>query len=60
MDLKDRREVSYEEGEKFANLNGFLFFETSAQSGEKVQEMFHSVGKKIVSKIETKEINPDS
>lgn len=25
-DLKDKREVSYEEGEKFANMNGFMFF----------------------------------
>lgn len=32
-DLKDSREVSYEEGEKFAALNGYTFFETSAQSG---------------------------
>ena len=37
-----------------------MFFETSAQSGEKVEEMFKIVGKKIVSKIESKEINPDS
>lgn len=50
-DMKDKREVSYEEGEKFAHVNGFMFFETSAQTGEKVEEAFKTVAKKIVTKI---------
>ena len=58
--MKDQREVSYEEGEKFAFSNGYSFFQTSAQTGEKVDELFKSVAKKIVLKIESKEINPDS
>jgi Ras-related protein Rab-2A len=52
--------VSYDEGEKFANVNGFMFFETSAQTGEKVDELFQSVAKKIITKIESNELNPDS
>ena len=49
--MKDKREVSYEQGEKFAQVNGFMFFETSAQTGEKVEEAFKTVAKKIVTKI---------
>lgn len=41
-------------------MNGFLFFETSAQNGSQVEEMFKTIGKKIVSKIESKQINPDA
>lgn len=52
--MKEQREVSYEEGEKFAISNGYTFFETSAQTGEKVDELFKSVAKKIVLKIESK------
>ena len=34
-DLDDQREVSYEEGKNFSQLNGFNFFsETSAKEGE--------------------------
>lgn len=60
IDQKDKREVSYEDGEKFAQMNGFTFFETSAQTGEKVEEVFKNIAKRIVAKIESKEINPDS
>ena len=60
VDMKEKREISYEDGEKFAAMNGFAFFETSAQTGEKVEEVFKTIAKKIVGKIESKEINPDS
>jgi GTPase SAR1 family protein len=60
IDLKDKREVSFEEGEKFANANGFQFFEASAQIGEKVEEVFQTAAKKILAKIECGELNPDS
>jgi Ras-related protein Rab-2A len=52
--------VTYDEGEKFANTNGFMFFETSAQSGERVDELFQNVATKIITKIEDNELNPDS
>lgn len=36
-----------------------IFLETSAKSGENVEESFLKVSKTILSKIETGEINPD-
>lgn len=41
-------------------MNGFMFFETSAQTGQKVNELFLNVATKIITKIETNELNPDS
>ncbi|KAJ1824930.1 GTP-binding protein of the rab/ypt [Coemansia sp. RSA 2671] len=46
-DLADRRTVSKEEGAAYAATAGLLFFETSAQSGENVGELFVSLAKKI-------------
>lgn len=43
--------MSYEEGEAFAKKYGFEFFETSAQSGDKVEEVFKLLATKIVKKI---------
>ena len=40
-DLDEQREVSYEEGKKFADDFGFIdFFETSAKTGENIKNMF--------------------
>ncbi|KAJ2810136.1 GTP-binding protein of the rab/ypt [Coemansia furcata] len=46
-DLADRRTVAKEEGAAYAATAGLLFFETSAQSGENVGELFVSLAKKI-------------
>ncbi|KAJ2332070.1 GTP-binding protein of the rab/ypt, partial [Coemansia sp. RSA 2681] len=46
-DLADRRTVSKEEGAAYAAASGLLFFETSAQSGENVGELFEKLAKKI-------------
>ncbi len=35
----DRRMVSYEEGEEFAEKNGMMFFESSGKTGENVKEV---------------------
>ena len=44
LDLKDKREVQYEEGKKFADNFGFIdFFESSAKTGENIREMFIKV-----------------
>ena len=40
-DLDEQREVTYEEGKKFADDFGFIdFFETSAKTGENIKNMF--------------------
>lgn len=39
-DLDYRRQVSKEEGEKFANENGMIFFETSAKMNVNVENIF--------------------
>jgi small GTP-binding protein len=39
-DLNESREVSYEEGLKFAEKNKMLFFETSAKNGVNIENIF--------------------
>jgi hypothetical protein len=38
--MKKKRVVTEEQGRKFATDNGFTYFETSAKTGENVNEMF--------------------
>jgi len=47
-DLVKNREVSYEEGQEFANKNNFLFIETSALNGNNVENAFVSLIKNII------------
>ena len=45
-DLEENREVSYEEGKKFADEHEFIqFFETSAVTGENVRDVFLQIGR---------------
>jgi hypothetical protein len=48
------REVSLEEAEKFALTHGFSYYETSAQSGDKVEEVFKNVAERIVKMIDAR------
>ena len=60
IDLKDKREVSYEEGKDLANKNGIIFMETSAKTGENVNEIFKQSGQEIAKKIESNFYNLNS
>ena len=60
-DLETQRQVSREEGEKFAADKGLLFFETSAKTGSNVAEAIEALAtvvlqKEMVRKLE-KSIN---
>ena len=56
IDLEDKRQISYEEGKKFAEENNMLFFETSAKEGNNIQEIFSESVSLLVDKIEKGEI----
>ena len=60
-ELIDGREVSYEEGEKFAKENGFIFQEISARTGEGFSELFYNkLLKEIKNKFKPFEKNSNS
>ena len=42
-DLNDKREISKEEGEKFAENIGALFYETNAKTYEKIYDTFNNI-----------------
>ncbi|CEM07894.1 unnamed protein product [Vitrella brassicaformis CCMP3155] len=51
-DLKDKRAVTFLEASRCAQENEILFLETSALTGEGVEEVFVKVAKMILNKIE--------
>ena len=55
LDLEEKREVSTEEGQKFAEVYKFPFFETSARTGEGVKEAFSAFIQKVYEKIKKNE-----
>lgn len=52
-DLEDKRQVSRNEGEQFAQENGLIFFETSALSGTNIEEVFVQSATEIIDKLES-------
>ena len=60
VDLNDIREVTYEEGEDFAMKNGIIFQETSAKTGEFVDDIFIKSAKSIARNIDENHYNLDS
>jgi len=51
-DMDHRRQVSKEEGEKFAKDNGLIFLETSAKTAANVEEAFIGTAQKIYENIQ--------
>ena len=51
IDLEDKREISEEEGKKYAKENNINFFEASAKTGQGVNKLFNQIIKKTVDKI---------
>jgi Ras-related protein Rab-18 len=47
IDRKDSREVTREEGIRFANKYSMLFIEASARTCEGVQQGFEELGRKV-------------
>ena len=47
-DLSARRQVSQEEAKKYADEEGLMWGETSAKTGEGVQEIFTAIGQCFV------------
>src|SRR5690349_10513401 len=60
IDMGEKREVSFEEANKFAGDNGLLYMETSAKIGIGVREAFMDTSKVIKRRVEEKTIDVDN
>jgi len=58
-DLETKRDVNFLEASNFAQENDMMFMETSALTGENVEEAFLRCARTILSKIESGELDPD-
>ncbi|XP_078490061.1 ras-related protein Rab-4B [Ciona intestinalis] len=58
-DLEAEREVTFLEASRFAQENEILFLETSAVTGENVEDSFNKCAKSILTRIEAGEIDPE-
>jgi len=58
-DLKEQREVTHVEACRFAQENDLIFLETSALSGEGVDEAFMQCARKILAGIESGNVQVD-
>ena len=50
-DLEDKREVSTEEGQELADKYGIDFYESSAKTGENIEEIFYNSANEIAKRI---------
>lgn len=55
---KNRREVSYDEGENLAKANDMEFLEASAKTGLNVEKIFHKLTDLLLDRIDQGEIDP--
>eukprot|EP00049_Salpingoeca_infusionum_P003480 m.66872 g.66872 ORF g.66872 m.66872 type:complete len:210 (-) comp12151_c0_seq3:337-966(-) len=58
-DLEAEREVTFLEASRFAQENDLMFLETSARTGENVEEVFMKCARSILSKLESGQLEPD-
>uniref|UniRef100_A0A1B6BX20 small monomeric GTPase n=1 Tax=Clastoptera arizonana TaxID=38151 RepID=A0A1B6BX20_9HEMI len=58
-DLEADRDVSFLEASRFAQENDLMYLETSAKSGENVEESFLKCSKTILAKIQSGELDPE-
>lgn len=58
-DLEADREVTFLEASRFAQENELMFLETSARTGENVEETFLKCARTILSKIESGQLDPE-
>lgn len=58
-DLDAEREISFREGKQLAKSHGLHFLETSAKTGQNVEETFAVVAKEIYDLIEEGELGPE-
>lgn len=58
-DLDAEREVTFREGKQLANAHNVHFLETSAKTGQNVEETFTVVAKEIYDLIEQGELGPE-
>lgn len=58
-DLESEREVTFMEASRFAQENELSFLETSALTGENVEEVFSKCTRSILTKIDAGELDPD-
>eukprot|EP01156_Anaeramoeba_ignava_P021046 Anaeramoba_ignava/c18061_g1_i2.p1 GENE.c18061_g1_i2~~c18061_g1_i2.p1 ORF type:complete len:256 (+),score=109.22 c18061_g1_i2:123-890(+) len=57
IDLKEKRQVTHDEGKKFAEENGLAFIETSALDSTNVEEAFLTILENILEAIQQKNAN---
>eukprot|EP00741_Cyanophora_paradoxa_P005644 tig00000923_g5471.t1 len=53
------REVSYDEAQRFADENGCIFLETSAKSGDNVEECFIRTARTILQQLQSGSVDVD-
>lgn len=58
-DLEEARAVTLLEASNFAQENELIFLETSAKTGDNVEEAFLRCSKSILAKIECGELDPE-
>jgi len=58
-DLEAEREVTFMESSRFAMENDIMFMETSALTGENVEEAFLKNARSILTKIESGDLDPE-